>query len=144
MCITQVFSPSYREGNKIGKNEQFTQNHIATPHSELRSSSSLFTGTGWRQTLLLLWRREAWDRLPTNSKWQENQHERHRMDTYPFPGPSFGEPTPSLVRERMSLTRRAASGSFSFPLSAKAVGLRFSMRKRLFNKHQAPSNWKFW
>lgn len=79
---------------------------------------------------------------------QETQHGIQRQsfqaDTYPLPGPSLGEPTPSFVRERMSLTRRAANGSFSFPLSARAVGLRCSMRKRLLSRHQAPSSWKFW
>lgn len=64
--------------------------------------------------------------------------------THPLPGPSFGDPAPSLVRAAISRTRRAARGSFSFPLSASAVGLRFRIRYRLFRRHQAPSNWKFW
>lgn len=62
---------------------------------------------------------------------------------YPLPGPSLGDPAPSLVRAAISRTRRAARGSFSFPLSARAVGLRLRIRYRLFRRHQAPSSWKF-
>lgn len=64
--------------------------------------------------------------------------------SYPLPGPSLGDPAPSLVRAAISRTRRAARGSFSFPLSARAVGLRLRIRYRLFRRHQAPSSWKFW
>lgn len=74
----------------------------------------------------------------------QNRESMHVItEAYPLPGPSFGDPAPSLVRVAMSLTRSAAKGSFSFPLSARAVGLKFNIKYRLFSKHQAPSSWKF-
>lgn len=90
----------------------------------MNSSCPLFTSTGRRQNFPVAMEMRGVTPAPINRRRQESTHKRHQMDTYPFPGPSSR--AHALLRKDV-LTRRAASGSSS--LSAKAVGLRFSMRK---------------